>query len=116
MAGKVVCLLYLVTLIVGCLGGSVLKVNLSGVVKKTNSDFKFWIESDAWRVSFCFRYLYISYILWDYIQDILVSLCLPLLFIKIDKLLTLCTMFFLDFMLILTFIDMLDDLAEIIEE
>ena len=34
MVGKIVCLIYLVALVVGCLGGSVLKVDLSGEVKK----------------------------------------------------------------------------------
>ena len=32
-------------------------------VKK--GDFRFWIESDAWRVSLCFRSLYIANILWN---------------------------------------------------
>ena len=34
MLGKVVCLVYLAAILVGCLGGSVLKVYLDGVVKK----------------------------------------------------------------------------------
>ena len=32
-------------------------------VKNKMGDFRFWIESDAWRVSFCFRSLYIASIL-----------------------------------------------------
>ena len=63
MVGKLGCLVYLAELIVGCLGVSVLNVDLSGTVKKKMGDFRFWIESDAWRVSFCFRSLYIADIL-----------------------------------------------------
>ena len=41
MVGKVGCLVYLVALLVGCLGGSVMKVDFSGVVnkKRTTSGF-----------------------------------------------------------------------------
>ena len=59
---KVGCLVNLTALIVGFLGGSVLKVDLAGVVKKYG-DFRFLIASDAWRVSLCFRSLYIADIL-----------------------------------------------------
>ena len=41
-------------------------------VKEKLGDFRFWIEGDAWRISSCFRSLYIAYILWNYIQDNLV--------------------------------------------
>ena len=34
MEGKVVCIVYMAALLVGCLGGSVLKVDLAGAVKK----------------------------------------------------------------------------------
>ena len=34
MLGKVRCLVYLAALLIGCLGGTVLKVDLAGVVKK----------------------------------------------------------------------------------
>ena len=37
--------------------------SFSGSMKKKMDDFRFWIESDAWRISFCFRSLYISSIL-----------------------------------------------------
>ena len=43
-----------------------------GEEKKGNS--RFWIESDAYRVSFCFSTLDIVDILWNYIQPILGSL------------------------------------------
>ena len=33
------------------------------VSERKRGDFRFWIESDAWRVSFCFRSLYIAAIL-----------------------------------------------------
>ena len=48
-------------------------------------DFRFWIESDAWRVSFCFRSLYIAAILWNNIQDRIGSIFLVMLFLNIDK-------------------------------
>ena len=56
MAGKVGCLVYLVALLVCCLGGSVLKSDLAGAVKKKKGDFRFCIGSDAWRAFFCFRF------------------------------------------------------------
>ena len=37
--------------------------SFSRLVKKKKGDFRFLIESDAWRVSFCFRSLCISAIL-----------------------------------------------------
>ena len=63
MVGKVGCLVYLLAILVGCLGGSVLNADLAGVVKKKNGDFRFWIGSDAWRASFCFRFTTIKYYL-----------------------------------------------------
>ena len=68
-------LVNLAALLVGFLGGSVLEVDLDGVVKK-KGDFRFWIASDASRVYLCFRYLYIAAILWNYIQARLGSLYL----------------------------------------
>ena len=56
MADMFECIIYLLSLLVGCLGGSVLKVDLAGAVNE-KGNFRFWIESDAWRVSLCFRYL-----------------------------------------------------------
>ena len=56
MVGKVGCLVYLVALLIGCLRGSVLKADLAGVVKKKKGEFRFWIGSDDWRASFCFRF------------------------------------------------------------
>ena len=53
MVGKVGCLVYPEALIVGCLGGSVLKVDISGVVKRGKGNFRFWIESDDWRIYLC---------------------------------------------------------------
>ena len=47
-------------------------------------DFRFWIESYSWRVSWCFRSLYISDILWNKFQAILGSLCVSRLFINLD--------------------------------
>ena len=64
---KVGCLENLAVLIIGFLGCSDPKVNLSVSVKK-NVGFRFWISSDCWRVSFCFMSLYIEAILWNYIQ------------------------------------------------
>ena len=52
---KVVCLVYLASLLVGCLGGSVMKVDIDGAVKKRMGEFRFRIESDNWNVSLCFR-------------------------------------------------------------
>ena len=71
MVDKVGCLRYLEALIVGCLEGSVLKVDPDGEMKKKKGKFRFWIGSDTWRVSLYSKYLYISSILWNYIQDIL---------------------------------------------
>ena len=48
-------------------------------------DFRFWIESDALRISFFFKSLYIAAIFWNYIQDILGLICLALLLLNIDK-------------------------------
>ena len=45
---------------------------------------RFWIVIDAWRVSWCLRYLYIAAILWNTIQAIPGSLCDDWLFIKLD--------------------------------
>ena len=72
---KVGCLVYLAAIILGCPESSFLKVDLSGSVKK-KGDFRFWISGDAWRVSLCFRSLYIESILWNYIQASSVSLWL----------------------------------------
>ena len=63
--GKVGCLVYLVASTVGCLGGSVLKVDPAGAAKKKMGDSRFWIESDTCRVSLCFRLLYIAAIFWN---------------------------------------------------
>ena len=49
--GNVVCLVNLVALIASFLGGSILKVDIAGAVKKIG-DFRFWTESYAWSVSF----------------------------------------------------------------
>ena len=57
MVGKVECIVYLATLLVGFLGCSVLKVDIDGAVKKNMGDFRFWIASDAWRVSSCFMFV-----------------------------------------------------------
>ena len=56
MMRKFGCLVNLAVILVGFLGGSVLKVDLAGAVNE-KGNFRFWIESDAWRVSLCFRYL-----------------------------------------------------------
>ena len=72
---KVGCLVNLAALLVYFLGSSVMKADIYGVVNK-KGDFRFWIASDDWRVYLCFRYLYIAYILWNYIQASLGSLCL----------------------------------------
>ena len=56
MVGKVGYIVNLAELLVGFLRGSVLKVDLDGVVKK-KGDFRFWIASDAWRVSSCFMFV-----------------------------------------------------------
>ena len=65
MLGKVVCLIFMVALIVGCLVVSVLKVGLAGAAKRKMGDFMFWIESDAWRVYLCFKSINNTYILWN---------------------------------------------------
>ena len=67
MMRKVGSLLNMVSLPVGFLVGSVLEVDLSRVAKK-KGDFSFWVASDDWRVYLCCRSLYISSILWNYIQ------------------------------------------------
>ena len=41
MVGKVGCLVYLLAILVGCLGGSVINADLAGVVKKKKGDFRF---------------------------------------------------------------------------
>ena len=74
MVVKFGCLVYLTEVIVGFLGGSVMKVDIFGSVKKKMGDFRFWIESDVWRVYSCFMYLYTEAILWKQIQGSLVSL------------------------------------------
>ena len=58
--------------------------------EETMGDFGFLIESDACRVSLCFRSLYITDILWNYIWAILWSLWLALLLLNLDTLLTPC--------------------------
>ena len=63
---KVVCIVYMAYLLVDFLVGSVLKVDISGEVNK-KCDFVLCVEIDALRVSFCFRSLHISDILWKYI-------------------------------------------------
>ena len=78
-------LICLVELLVGCFGGSVMMVDISGKVNK-KANLRFWIESYAWGVSLCFRSLDIAYILCNYIQDIPGSLCLSLLFFNLDRL------------------------------
>ena len=54
--GKVGCLVNLAALLLGFLVGSVPEVDISGEVKKM-VNFRFWIASDAHRVSFCSMYL-----------------------------------------------------------
>ena len=53
----------------GFVVGSVLKVDLAEAVKGGKVNFRFWIESYAWRLSLCFRSLYIAAILWKYTQN-----------------------------------------------
>ena len=60
-------------------------------------DFRCWIESYSWRVSFCFVSLYIADILYNLIQGSLWSLFLALLLLKIDTLLTPCATFLFRF-------------------
>ena len=48
----------------------------SGEVKKATLGFGLQVVSDDWRVYLCFRYLYITSILWNYIQSRLVSILL----------------------------------------
>ena len=74
MVDKVEHIVYLMPIIVGCLEGSFMKVDIAGEVKKKIGDFRCWIESDSWRVSFYFRSLYIADILWNYIQASLGSI------------------------------------------
>ena len=62
--GNFECHVNITALLLGCLGGSVMKVDISGAVKK-KGDLRFWISSDAWRVSLCFRSLHSAYILWN---------------------------------------------------
>ena len=59
---KAGCLVNIVALLVGCLGGSVVKVDNYGALKK-KLRLKVWVAGDASRVSSCFRYLHISDIL-----------------------------------------------------
>ena len=89
MLGKVGCFVYLKVLLVGCLGGLVLEFDIYGAVNK-KCNFSFWIESGAWRVSFCFRSLDIADIFWNYIKSILGYFFLGILLLKIDTLLTPC--------------------------
>ena len=49
MVDKVEHIVYLMPIIVGCLEGSFMKVDIAGAVKKKIGDFRCWIESDAWR-------------------------------------------------------------------
>ena len=72
---KVGCLVNLTEIIVGFLGGSVMEVDLTGVVNK-KGNFSFFIAIDACRVSLCFIPLYITDILCNYIIASLGSLCL----------------------------------------
>ena len=44
MVGKVGCIVYLVVLLVSCLGGSVLKVDLVGAVKKKRATSGFGLK------------------------------------------------------------------------
>ena len=53
------------------------------VGKKDLEDLSFWIASDDWRVSWCFRSLYIADIFWGMIQAILGSLCDACVFLNI---------------------------------
>ena len=110
IVGKVVCLVYLAVLFVSCLGYLVLKVDISGGWRK-KVKLSFWIESDSCRFSLCFRSMHIAYILRNYIKANLVSLCLALLLIKLDILLTSCATFCLGFMIIIPIIDTLDNLG-----
>ena len=96
MVGKVGCIVHLAAPLFGCLVGSVLKVDIAYAVKK-KGDFMFWIESDAWKVSLCFRYLYIFAILCNYIQSSLGSIFLEQLLLKLDKLITSCPTFLFGF-------------------
>ena len=52
--------------------------------EKYLGDLRFWIARDDWRVSWCFRSLYIAAILWNIIQDSLVSLCDAWLLLNMD--------------------------------
>ena len=94
--GKVGCPENLAALLVGCLGSSVPKVNLSGEVKNKGS-LRFWIASDSHSIYLCFRSLYITAILWNYIRDIPGPLCLALLIFKIDTLPTPCKTYIFQF-------------------
>ena len=84
------------------------------IKKDLDSDFLFCIERDSWRVSLCFRSLYITDILWNIIQDTLGSLWLEWLFLKLDTFTNPVHNFFFDDILITPFIDILEDFLKII--
>ena len=71
---NVVCIVYLVAIRVGFLGGSVIKVDIAVVVKgkRVTSGFGFQVMLGG--PLFYFRSLYIADILWKYIQASLGSL------------------------------------------
>ena len=52
--------------------------------EKYAGDFRFCIAINAWRISWCFRSLYIAAILWNNIQDILWSHCEARVLLKLD--------------------------------
>ena len=60
-------------------------------------DFRFWISSDAFRVSWCFRSLYISPILCNMVQAIWRSLWMPRFFSWSIYLLSPCITFLIGF-------------------
>ena len=72
----------MVALLVACPGGSVMTVDMAGLT--FFGEFVFWIASNACRVSFCFRFLYIADILWIMIQDSLGSFYVSVLLLNID--------------------------------
>ena len=82
--GEVGCLVGQAELRVPRLEGSVLLVDISGVAKIYMGDWMFWIERNYWRISWCFRSLYIADIFWNIIQVSLVSLCEACVLLKLD--------------------------------
>ena len=50
------CLVNIAAFLIFCLGGSGMKVDIDGEVKK-KGNFRFCISSDAWSVYLCFRHL-----------------------------------------------------------